>query len=101
MILTTNSYYLTIFVTITSSIGFFLDFFSKEFYVILIMLIYFDGISGLFQPLMSSIKSEMLEEEKRTTIMTFFRIPINFFAIITLVLTKIISTKQVKYFILY
>ena len=101
MILTTNSYYLTIFVTITSSIGFFLDFLSKEFYVILIMLIYFDGISGLFQPLMSSIKSEMLEEEKRTTIMTFFRIPINFFAIITLVLTKIISTKQVKYFVLY
>jgi len=62
------------------------------------MLIYFDGISGLFQPLMSSIKSELIEEEKRTTIMTFFRLPINFFAIITLVLTKVISTKQVKLF---
>lgn len=62
------------------------------------MLIYFDGISGLFQPLMSSIKSELIEEEKRTTIMTFFRIPINFFAILTLILTKVISTKQVIFF---
>lgn len=75
-----------------------MDFISKEFYVILIMLIYFDGISGLFQPLMSSIKSELIEEEKRTTIMTFFRIPINFFAILTLILTKVISTKQVIFF---
>jgi hypothetical protein len=73
-----------------------MDYISEEFYVILIMLIFFDGISGLFQPLMSSIKSELIEEEKRTTIMTFFRIPINFFAIITLILTKVISTKQVK-----
>lgn len=95
IILSTNSYYLTIFVTSTSCLAFFMDFISKEFYLILIMLIYFDGISGLFQPLMSSIKSELIEEEKRTTIMTLFRIPINLFAIITLLLTKVITTKQV------
>jgi len=93
--MTTNSYYLTIFVTITTSIAFFIDYISTEFYIIFLMLVYFDGVSGLFQPLMSSIKSELIEEEKRTTIMTFFRLPINFFAIITLILTKIISTKQV------
>jgi len=72
-----------------------MDYISKEFYVIFLMLVYFDGVSGLFQPLMSSIKSELIEEEKRTTIMTFFRLPINFFAIITLILTKVITTKQV------
>lgn len=74
-----------------------MDYISAEFYVIFLMLVYFDGVSGLFQPLMSSIKSELIEEEKRTTIMTFFRLPINFFAIITLILTKVISTKQVCY----
>ena len=77
-----------------------MDYISTEFYVIFLTLVYFDGVSGLFQPLMSSIKSELIEEEKRTTIMTFFRLPINFFAIITLILTKVISTKQVIYKIL-
>ncbi len=92
---------MTIFVTSSSAIAFFLNFHSDKFFILLIALIYFDGISGLFQPLMSSIKSELIEEEKRTTIMTFFRLPINFFAILMLMMTKIISTKQVFLFIFY
>lgn len=62
------------------------------------MFVYFDGISGIFQPLMSSLKSEMIPEKYRTTIMNFFRMPINIFSIATLLFTHMITTHQVNNF---
>ena len=60
------------------------------------MFIYFDGGSGILSPLMSSLKSQMIPEKYRTTIMNFFRMPVNIFSIITLLLTHLVTTHQVN-----
>ena len=60
------------------------------------MFIYFDGVSGILSPLMSSLKSQMIPEKYRTTIMNFFRMPVNIFSIITLLLTHLVTTHQVN-----
>ena len=59
------------------------------------MFVYFDGLSGVFQPLISSLKSEMIPEKFRTTIMSILRIPINIFSIIILLSTHMVTTHQV------
>jgi len=59
------------------------------------MFIYFDGLSGIMSPLMSCLKSQLIPEKFRTTVMNFFRLPINLFSIITLVLTNVINTNQI------
>jgi hypothetical protein len=46
-------------------------------------------------PLMSSLKSQMIPERHRTTIMAFFRIPINILSIVSLVGTKLLTTYQI------
>ena len=76
-----NSYMLSIFITLTGTLSFFVEFYIPNFLIIFIMLIYFDGLSGLLFPLMSSLKSQMIPEKLRTVIMTFFRMPINVFCI--------------------
>lgn len=50
----------------------------------------------MFQPLMSSLKSQMIPERHRTTIMTFFRIPINFLSIGSLIGTRYLTTNQIS-----
>lgn len=44
---------------------------------------------------MSSLKSQLIPEELRSTIMSFFRIPINLFAILSLLLTNWLTTYQI------
>jgi hypothetical protein len=44
---------------------------------------------------MSTLKSQMLPEKYRTTIMNFFRIPINIFSILSLIGTKYMTTYQI------
>ena len=44
---------------------------------------------------MSTLKSQMLPEKHRTTIMNFFRIPINIISIITLIGTELLTTYQI------
>jgi hypothetical protein len=96
MILQTNSYLITIFITSTACASFFVDFAVMKFNVRFFMFVYFDGLAGIFNPLLSSLKSQMIPEKLRTTIMNFFRIPINIFSILTLTLTNYITTYQVK-----
>jgi hypothetical protein len=44
---------------------------------------------------MSVLKSQMIPEKHRTTIMNFFRIPINIISIASLVFTEFITTNQI------
>jgi hypothetical protein len=44
---------------------------------------------------MSVLKSQMIPEKHRTTIMNFFRIPINIISIASLIFTEFISTNQI------
>lgn len=94
-ILKTNTYVLTIGITFTATLSFFFEYTIWNFDFRLIMLLYFDGLSGIFMPLMSSLKSQMIPEKFRTTIMTFFRFPINVCAILTLFFTKYLSTSEI------
>lgn len=94
-VMKTNTYILSIFITVTGALSFYLEYKIANFNFIFIMLIYFDGLSGLIFPLMSSLKSQMIPEKLRTTIMTFFRIPINIVAILTLFFSSYISTLQI------
>jgi hypothetical protein len=49
----------------------------------------------MFQPLMSTLKSQLVPEKYRATIMSFFRVPVNIVIIVSLVLTKYITTYQI------
>lgn len=91
-ILKTNTYVLSIFCTFTGAISFIVEYYYNSFSVRLMMLIYFDGLSGIFAPLMSSLKSQMIPEKERTTIMTFFRMPINICCMIILFSVRFMST---------
>lgn len=94
-VMKTNTYILSIFITVTGALSFYLEYQIANFHFIFIMLIYFDGLSGLIFPLMSTLKSQMIPEKLRTTIMTFFRIPINVVAILTLFFSTYITTLQI------
>lgn len=94
-VLKTNTYILSIIITVTGTLSFYLEYQIRSFGFILVMLMYFDGLSGLLFPLMSSLKSQMIPEKLRTTIMTFFRIPINVCCILTLFFSQYISTSGI------
>lgn len=93
--LKTNTYILSIFITVTGTISFIVEYWSGSFSLTFFMLIYFDGLSGILFPLMSSLKSQMIPEKLRTTIMTFFRLPINVICILTLFISQYITTLQI------
>ncbi len=94
-ILKTNTYLITLFVTVTACFSFYIDYSYESFHTRLISLMYFDGMLGTFQPLMSSLKSQMIPEGQRTTIMTFFRIPINICSILTLYFSTYITIYEI------
>ena len=47
---------------------------------------------------MSSLKAQMIPEKYRTTIMNFFRMPINILSILILIFTKYFTTYQICLF---
>ena len=55
--LKTNTYILSIFITVTGTLSFWFEYAVKDFLIIFSMLMYFDGLSGMIFPLMSSLKS--------------------------------------------
>lgn len=56
---------------------------------------YFDGISGIYEPTMSVLKSYLIDHKIRSTVMNLFRLPRNIFSIILLFLSKYLSTYQI------
>ncbi len=55
-----------------------------------------NGVTGYFQPLNSIIKSNILVEKHRATLMNIFRIPLNLYVIIVLVSLKYMAPLSVK-----
>jgi hypothetical protein len=94
-LLATNSYFVSVFVTITGTLSFFFAYYLFDFNSRLILFIYFDGLSGIFSPLFSSLRAQMIPEKLRSTIMNFFRMPINICAILCLFGTSYLSTYQI------
>ena len=64
---------------------FFMISYIDSFLVRLILLAAINGISGFLFPLNSVIKSRILVEEYRATLMSIFRIPLNLYVIIVLI----------------
>ena len=94
-ILKTNTFFISIIVNVTAAVTFISEYEIPSFRTRLLLLIYFDGLSGIFTPLMSSLKSQMIPEKHRTTIMTFFRIPYALFSILALFGSQYVSTGQI------
>lgn len=94
-ILQSNTYLITLFLTLTACISFYIEFSYINFHFRLISLIYFDGTIGAFQPLMSSLKSQMIPEGNRSTIMTFFKLPINICNVLILFFSTYLTISQV------
>ncbi len=96
MVFHINSFIVSLIITFTGTACFLINYLIPKFDARFFFLVYFDGLSGLFNPLFSSLKSQMIPEHLRTTIMNFFRIPINSFSVLSLILTQYIDTYEVS-----
>jgi hypothetical protein len=91
-------YYLSITISLlTELILFFFVYYIEKFIVRMILLAGINGISGFVNPLNSIIKSKILLEEHRATLMSIFRIPLNFYVILVLISLRYINPFTVNY----
>jgi cbb3-type cytochrome oxidase subunit 3 len=56
-----------------------------------------NGIQGFYNPLNSIIKSKILEEKYRATLMNIFRIPLNLYVIIILFVVKYMKPLSIAF----
>jgi len=82
-------------ISFTIAIDFFLTYYINSFNTRLYLFIYFDGISGIYEPTISVLKSSLIDHKIRSTVMNLFRLPRNIFSIILLFGSKYISTYQI------
>lgn len=66
-------------------------YFVENFIVRLILFAILNGLCGLYQPLFSFIKYRILEEKHRALLMNIFRIPLNLYVIVCLLMLKIMD----------
>jgi hypothetical protein len=79
-------YYISIAISLFTELTlFFLIYYIENFLLRMILLAGINGISGFVNPLNSIIKSRILIEEHRATLMSIFRIPLNLYVIIVLI----------------
>eukprot|EP01091_Cochliopodium_minus_P014170 TRINITY_DN4767_c0_g1_i2.p1 TRINITY_DN4767_c0_g1~~TRINITY_DN4767_c0_g1_i2.p1 ORF type:complete len:443 (-),score=61.49 TRINITY_DN4767_c0_g1_i2:12-1340(-) len=64
-------------------------FFSKEFLYLIASFLVFETCCGLFFPCMGTLRGNYIDEKSRSSIMSFFRMPLN--AIVVAVLLKVSS----------
>lgn len=74
---------------------FFFVSYIDSFLVRLFLLAFVNGVSGFFNPLNSIIKSRILVEKHRATLMSIFRIPLNLYVIVVLVSLRFMDPFQV------
>lgn len=86
MIYLRSEYYISITISLLAELIFlFFVYYTENFLVRMILLAGVNGISGFVNPLNSIIKSRILIEEHRATLMSIFRIPLNLYVIIVLI----------------
>ena len=76
---------------------FMIVYFKESFFVRLITIAMINGIQGFYNPLNSIIKSKILEEKYRATLMNIFRIPLNFYVIIILLVVKYMEPLSIAF----
>lgn len=76
-------------------------FFVEDFTMRLICLTLINGSSGFFNPILSYIKSIIIVEEYRALIMNIFRIPLNVFVIILLLLSSYFDPVYVSFSLIF
>ena len=64
-------------------------YFSKEFYYLISSFITFEICCGLFFPCIGTLRGKYIDEKTRSSVMSFFRMPLN--AIVVAVLLKVSS----------
>ena len=69
--------------------------YTKSFLISLISLAFINGSIGYVNPLLSTIKSQIISDSHRSQVMCIFRVPLNLFLTILFILTGYLSTKQV------
>lgn len=88
--------YTSLFFGILASIIFFIIVvYTRSFIVGLFGLASINGLIGFVNPLLSTIKSQIISESHRSQIMGIFRVPLNLFLTTLLYLTSSLSTNQV------
>jgi hypothetical protein len=90
-------YYLSISISLLiETLLFFFVSYIDDFLIRLVLLGCINGVTGFFSPLNSIIKSRILIERHRTTLMSIFRIPLNAYVIIVLVSLRYMNPFQVN-----
>ena len=69
----------------------FLAYYVNSFLARLIFLCFFDGLIGFYSPLNSIIKSNILIEKYRAFLMNLFRVPLNIYVIIVLLIISYLN----------
>jgi len=90
-----NLFKIVAIISFTIMIDFFLTYYINNFNVRLYLFIYFDGISGIYEPTISVLKSSLIAHKIRSTVMNLFRLPRNIFSIILLFGSSYLSTYQI------
>lgn len=71
-------------------------YFIESFFIRVIFFATLNGLSGLYSPLFSIVKYRILEEKHRALLMSIFRIPLNAYVIIALLLLRYIDPFKVR-----
>jgi hypothetical protein len=95
-----KKFYNILFISIGIQIIFFIVIvYSRSFYISLISFAIVNGAIGFTSPLFSIIKSNIIQEKFRSQLMSLFRVPLNVFVIILLLLTHVFSPTKVIFYI--
>ncbi len=87
-----SKFYLTMVLILFVDICLFLTtYFTDSFIVRLVSLASIEGMTGFYLPLNSTVKSKILVEKHRATLMSLFRIPLNAYVIFVLLGLKYID----------
>ena len=92
-------YYTVLFYSLIAQvICFLIVVYTRSFKIALICFSVMQGFNGFFGPLFSIIKSNVVVEKYRSQIMSLFRVPLNIYVCILLLLTYVLSPTKVKNF---
>lgn len=97
-----KQFYKILFISIGIQIIFFIVIvYSRSFYICLISFAIVNGAIGFTSPLFSIIKSNIIQEKFRSQLMSLFRVPLNVYVIILLLLNHFFSPTKVRYMNLF
>lgn len=76
-------------------IDFFITYYISNYNTRLYLFIYFDGLSGIYEPIIFVLKSALIDHKIRSTFMNLFKLPRNIFSKVLLFVSKYLTTYQI------